>query len=147
VDYDDDEDDEDYNLPSRMPESGTESEKAADSLSKSKRKSPDSRREESELNKKQRLEQQSNDGKVAVAAACSTCSEGDLPCEDSAAGPPVEATDGTSNDSSVEEGTADGESCSKCLPNTVDRQPSGEDCQLAPINGASVAGSESYPVR
>jgi len=148
VDYDDDEDDEDYNPPSRNPESATGSDKTAGSSSKSKRKSPDSRREESELSKKQRLEQQSNDGKVAVAAACSTGSKSDLPSKDTAAGHPAETTDGTSNESSIEKGTADRESCSKCLPNTLDtRQPSGEDCQSTAINGANVAGSEPYPVR
>ncbi|XP_020254939.1 serine/threonine-protein phosphatase 4 regulatory subunit 3B isoform X2 [Asparagus officinalis] len=148
VDYDDDEDDEDYNPPTRKPESATEGEKATDSSSKLKRRTPDSKSEESELSKKNRLEQQSEDGKVAVVS--------DLPSRDTAA-PPAEDTGGHSNDISTEKETTAGESSTKCLTNSTDsRQTSGDNCQSTPIsnssqemtvNGNNNAGSEPYPVR
>lgn len=168
VDYDDDEDDEDYNPPSRKPGSSTDGDETADSSRKSKRKSPDSKREVSELTKRQRLGQQPDDGKAAIVAPCTTCNHSDLPSKDQTASDSAEDTNASSNHSSVEKeaavphGSDDKEvaapeSCSNCLSSTVDtRQPSGEDCQPTPtsnspqdiaVNGTDVGGSESFPVR
>lgn len=147
MDYDDDEDDEDYNPPSRKPGS-------ADSSNKSKRNSPDSQQEKSELSKKPRLGQP-NDGEISVVAAC----QGDLPTQDISAVPLAGDTGGNSNGSSTGKEGAAGENRSSCLSNAVDsRQPSGEECPSIPISnssqemavnnsGAKVAGSEPYPVR
>lgn len=154
MDYDDDEDDDDFNPPSRKSEPATEDKKTADSSSKSKRNSPDGQQEDSEPTKKQRLDQQPNDGKIPVAAACSTCSQVDLPSEDAAAAYATEGTGGNSDDNGTEKESAARENCSNCLSETVDtRQPRGEDCQSTPIStspqdmAGNVAGSEPYPVR
>lgn len=153
MDYDD-EDDEDYNPPSRKPEVATENDKTACSPGKSKRKSPDGKREVCEPSKKEKLEQQLHN--VAVVAPCSTCSQSDSPSEDTSPAASTKETDGSSNDSVIEKCAAQ-DSSYNCFSNPVDtRQPSGEDCQtISPskssqevaTNAANVVGSEPYPVR
>lgn len=157
MDYDDDEDDEDYNPPSKKPEPVTEPGKTLVSSGKSKRKSPDSKGAVCELRKKPRLEQQSSDGMVVVVAPCATCIPSDSPNKDTAPIASTNDTDGSSNDSIVEKNAAVPDNCSNCLSNTVDtRQPSGEDCRTPSTNNspremanndADLTGSEPYPVR
>ncbi|KAJ6816673.1 serine/threonine-protein phosphatase 4 regulatory subunit 3B isoform X2 [Iris pallida] len=154
VDYEDDEDDEDYNPPSKKSEPSSGGDKASNSSRKTKRVSSDND-EVPEVIKKQRLDQCSTDGKLAVVAARSTCSKRDEPSKGTA-DPPSSDTNGGPKDANMERETEVRESCSDCVSNTMDtRQLDGNDSstpisnssQEISVNATNIAGSEPYPVR
>ncbi|XP_042517285.1 serine/threonine-protein phosphatase 4 regulatory subunit 3-like isoform X1 [Macadamia integrifolia] len=159
VDYDDDDDDEDYNPPPKPGTSGGDS-READSL-EPKRKS-NSKEEELELTKKQRLDKNSKDGVVSTISA--------TPSHAASHGKKVTGTmriitrtpdtkSSSDQENHVEKEPTAPRSCSNCVPNASGtRQSSGDDCPLmAPnsnnspselaVNGTNVTGSEPYSVR
>ncbi|KAJ6806167.1 serine/threonine-protein phosphatase 4 regulatory subunit 3B isoform X2 [Iris pallida] len=154
VDYEDDEDNEDCNPLSKKSEPSSGGDSASISSKKTERDSSDNDAEP-EMIKKQRLDQHSTDGKLAVVAACSTCSKSDVPGKGTA-DPPSADTNGDPKDSNLEKETEDQQSCSDCVSNTMDtRKLDGDDSstpissssQEIPVNGSNIAGSEPYPVR
>ncbi|XP_019054595.1 PREDICTED: serine/threonine-protein phosphatase 4 regulatory subunit 3-like isoform X2 [Nelumbo nucifera] len=161
VDYDDDDEEEDYNPPSRIKiETSTCETRTADSSLRSKRKFIS--KEEIELTKNPRVDRKLKDSDTAAASA--TLNHASLPRNKVTTTIHVTARTSEGNDSSSDEETnvdkehAVPRSCSNYLPNNSgSRQSSGEDCPLIPsnsnstsemaINGANVTGSEPYSVR
>ncbi|PIA61129.1 hypothetical protein AQUCO_00300565v1 [Aquilegia coerulea] len=161
VDYDDDEEDEDYIPPSQSKPESSPSSEAEDTAEKSKRKS--SNAEENVLRKKRRLEKTLSEDTVVPATSCSTCSLAVSPSKEliiSKHNNSQSSDKGCdSNDETNEKKDEASRNRSNCLPNAADSRQSGrEDCPLVPANGsnspleiaengASVTGSEPYSVR
>ncbi|KAJ0979863.1 hypothetical protein J5N97_015337 [Dioscorea zingiberensis] len=155
VDYEDDDDEDNYNPP-RRPEASTEDDENL-GQSKPKRKSVTKAEsnEELELTKKRRLEQHSVDGQEAVTTDSSPCSCSDAPSSREQSSDvtqtPLDKTN-TDEHSSGKENSA----ASSCysIPEAGDiRQSKGEDCPLAPKSSSSPemvvnsSNSEPYSVR
>eukprot|EP00268_Persea_americana_P059089 TRINITY_DN7216_c0_g2_i7.p1 TRINITY_DN7216_c0_g2~~TRINITY_DN7216_c0_g2_i7.p1 ORF type:complete len:893 (-),score=145.01 TRINITY_DN7216_c0_g2_i7:577-3255(-) len=163
VDYDDDEDDEDYNPPSRSKQGMPTGEERLTDSPALKRRCTDNNNEELELPKKQRVDK----NMIGAAASCST-----LSCGDSSGKKAEAATQDTLHTAEGNNGSAEQHSVNKlddsrdssdCLPNAADtrqcedlKQSSEEDCPLVPISkstsemavsGTTVNGSEPYSVR
>ncbi|XP_077219478.1 uncharacterized protein LOC143853553 [Tasmannia lanceolata] len=158
VDYDDDEDDEDYNSPSgSRQENSTGGDRVTDSpKSKRKSSSANSNNEELGITKKSRLD---NGNAAAVSVGCSTLTHVNSSGKKSAMpnNPHTADTNSGSNELHSGKELILSKNCSNCSPNTPDtRQLSAEDGPLMPINStpsemgvnsANVTGSEPYSVR
>ncbi|KAJ7980348.1 serine/threonine-protein phosphatase 4 regulatory subunit 3-like [Quillaja saponaria] len=155
VDYDDDEDDEDYRPPPRKQLDDSEDEETMESL-RLKRKL-NSKDKEPEISKRQRLGKNSKSKDSVFAALCSTLSQAVLPSKKTApnihSGP--RTADGnmisgeenhheeeqsvsrscptSAEENHLEKETVAARSCSDCLHSGSDnRQLGGEDCPLIP---------------
>lgn len=150
VDYDDDDDDEDYKPPPKKLESSTDDDKVL--ISSNLKRGPAPLADDTELKKKRRLDQQSNDTSPVVA--CLTSSHPEAPSKSMPSPTSSQNADSKKISEEINNEKASVGASFNCLPEAPDVcQSTGDDSALAPISNSSPeivvnsANSEPYSVR